>query len=150
MPMQKKGNYTAPYYKREVLRFRCTQCGACCTGGPDYQVWLENDEPERIRKFLGISRAWIYRRYMARDGDQESVLRSRDNGECIFLDRDGRCAIYPVRPRQCSTYPFWPEVVITSRGWNKEAKRCEGINRGCPVPVKKIEKILAIQVKKIE
>jgi hypothetical protein len=148
MTTRKQANYTAPYYKREVLRFGCTQCGACCTGGPDYQVWLEKDEPEIIREFLGVSRAWLYRRYMTHDSERESVLRSKNNGECVFLSGDGRCGVYPVRPRQCSTYPFWPEVVMTSRGWNREARRCEGINQGPPVPVKKIESILAIQMKK--
>lgn len=145
MTTRKMPDYNAPYYKRRSLRFSCTECGACCSGGPDYQVWLEKDEPDIIRKFLGVSRTWLYRRYMTHDSERESVLRSRDSGECVFLSGDGRCKIYPVRPLQCSTYPFWPEVVATSRGWIREARRCEGINQGSPVPVKRIEKILALQ-----
>lgn len=148
MSGQKHNRYTAPLYKRKVLCFKCTQCGACCSGGPEYQVWLEEDESEKIRKFLGLSRSWLFRRYMARLADGELVLRSEPNGDCVFLDGEGRCGIYPVRPRQCSTYPFWPEVVTTSRAWNREAGRCEGINQGSPVSVKKIEDLITIQMKK--
>ena len=150
MTIGKKVNYTAPYYQRGALRFNCTQCGSCCTGGPEYQVWLGNDEPEIIREFLGVSRTWLYRRYMTRDSERNSVLRSKDNGECVFLSDNGQCRIYPVRPLQCSTYPFWPEVVMTSRGWSREARRCEGMNQGPLIPVNKIENILAKQMKKIE
>src|SRR5437762_14252627 len=38
------------------LRFRCTGCGACCTGRGDYYVGVSRDEQERIRRFLKISR----------------------------------------------------------------------------------------------
>lgn len=148
MSGQKHENYATPFYKRETLRFRCTQCGTCCTGGPDYQVWLEQDEPEKIRLFLGLSRTWLYRRYLLRLPDGELALRSGHNGDCVFLDEQGRCKIYPVRPLQCSSYPFWPEVVKTSKAWHKEALRCEGINQGTPVAVKKIERIIAKQVNK--
>lgn len=148
MSVKKHNRYTAPLYKRKSLRFRCTQCGACCSGGPEYQVWLEKGEPEKIRVFLGLSRSWLYRRYIARLADGESVLRSTHNGDCVFLDEEGKCRIYPVRPMQCSSYPFWPEVVTTSRAWNREARRCEGINQGSPVSIKKIEDLLAIQMKK--
>lgn len=130
------------------MRFGCTQCGACCKGGPDYMVWLEDDEPEKIREFLGISRSWLYRRYVLRLARNEKVLRSRPDGNCIFLDDEGRCSIYPVRPLQCASYPFWPEIVTSSKAWRREARRCEGIGRGEPVAAKKIEAIISMQQQK--
>jgi hypothetical protein len=60
-------------------------------------------------------------------------------GNCSFLDGAGKCRIYSVRPVQCRTYPWWPEIVETQAGWCYEAKRCEGINRGAVVPLKKIK-----------
>ena len=148
MPAQKHNHYTAPLYQREALRFSCTQCGGCCSGGPDYQVWLEQDEPAKIQEYLGVSRSWLYKRYILRLANEEEVLRSSHNGDCVFLDAERRCGIYPVRPLQCSSYPFWPELVTTSKAWKREARRCEGINQGAPVSVRKIENIIAIQMKK--
>jgi len=150
MPARKDNSYTAPLYKRETLRFGCTKCGACCSGGPDYQVWLAQDEPGKIREYLDVSNAWLYKRYVSRLANEEVVLRSSPNGDCVFLDAERRCRIYPVRPLQCKSYPFWPEVVTSSRAWKREAKRCEGINQGMPVSVKNIENIIAIQMKKNE
>ena len=31
-----------PWYK-EGLRFKCTECGKCCTGAPGY-VWVNKEE----------------------------------------------------------------------------------------------------------
>src|SRR5437763_101054 len=33
------------------LRFNCTQCGNCCSGGPGY-VWLTVNDMQRIAQFL--------------------------------------------------------------------------------------------------
>lgn len=99
------------------------------TGG-DYYVFLEQQEAERIRAHLQLSRSWFRRRYLQRLEDGELVAASGADDRCVFLDADGRCRVYPVRPLQCRTYPFWPELVGTAAAWNREARRCEGISRG--------------------
>ena len=50
--------------------------------------------------------------------------------------------VYPVRPLQCRTYPFWPEVLASRQAWQREARRCEGINRGRAVPAGRIRRQL--------
>ncbi len=42
-----------PWYK-DGLRFKCTQCGDCCTGAPGY-VWVNQAEIEGIAAELGES-----------------------------------------------------------------------------------------------
>ena len=130
-------------YSQKALRFECTGCGACCTGGPDYYVAADSREREAIRAFLKISRAWFTRRYLARVDADTIGIRLTSAGDCTFLGADKRCRIYPVRPTQCRTYPWWPELVDSQRHWDEEAKRCEGMNRGAIVPLQVIQRSLA-------
>ena len=135
-------SYRQPLFRRRELCFRCTQCGACCSGNADYHVYIDERQAENIRLFMGLSRNWFRRRYLARK-DNDLVLQSRDDGRCILLDRNNHCRAYPVRPIQCATYPFWPELLKTSRAWRQEKSRCEGIDQGEPVPVTVIEAALS-------
>ena len=115
---------------QQALRFSCAQCGQCCTTAGEYYVYLDDDESERIRASLQLSRSWFRRRYLRRLDDGEQVLAAGPGERCIFLDAEGQCRVYSVRPVQCRTYPFWPELVASAAAWNRESRRCEGINRG--------------------
>jgi len=130
------------FYKSANLRFQCTGCGACCTGGADHVVETNEHERESIRNFLGISRAWFRRRYLTRLDAHTHGIRLARNGRCPFLGSDNRCAIYRVRPQQCRTYPWWPELVTHRKDWDLEAKRCEGLNCGPVIPRIHIERML--------
>jgi len=129
-----------PLYERRSLCFSCTGCGDCCSTGDDYYVYLTAEEAERIRNYLKLSKGWFRRRYLERLDNGERVAASAADGRCIFLDSSKQCKVYAVRPLQCSTYPFWPELVSTSKAWQAEAARCEGINCGKAVPVERIRR----------
>jgi Fe-S-cluster containining protein len=133
------------YYQRTPLRFRCTGCGNCCSGGPDHYVFLSASEAEDIRSHLGLTPGWFKRRYLRRGPQGELVINNQGGGPCVFLTEDNRCRIYGVRPLQCRTYPFWPEVVKSRDVWRVEAKRCEGIDQGQVVPLARIRALLAMQ-----
>ena len=142
------------------LRFECTGCGQCCTGGGSYVVEVSRAEQRRIQRHLAISWSWFRRRYVFRfDDETESLVMvapgipaSRDTrasmrsaaGRCVFLDEQMRCRIYKVRPLQCRTYPFWPEL-MNAKAWRAEARRCEGIDRGAVVSLARIRAELAKQ-----
>jgi Fe-S-cluster containining protein len=131
--LRMKVAHTTPY------RFACTGCGHCCTGNPkDFWVEVSRTEQVRIAKHLGISLAWLRRRYLVREAEGDGI--SMRGGQCVFLDGK-RCGIYAVRPTQCRTYPFWPEL-MTDKAWRAEAKRCEGMGRGAIVPLEKIRRLL--------
>ncbi len=135
------------WYEREPLRFECTGCGRCCTGGPEYVVEASRAEQRRIQSYLGISWRWFRRRYVRRFEDgSESLRDSRD--ACVFLGPDRRCRIYGARPAQCRSYPFWPGVVTRKRDWKAETARCEGIGRGAVVPLAQIRARLGVNLKK--
>lgn len=131
-----------PYFRRQPLRFECTECGACCTGGGDRHVYLADGEARAICDFLGLSWGWFQRRYLARTPQGERVLRIGEQGDCVFLQENRRCGIYGARPVQCRSYPFWPELVSSKRAWHREQSRCEGIDRGRVVPLEVIEAAL--------
>lgn len=131
-----------PFYMQEDLRFSCTQCGLCCATAGDYYVYLSKQESERIRAYLQLSQGWFRRRYLQRLVDGEQVLAPGSDERCIFLDARGKCRIYTVRPIQCRTYPFWPELVDSAAAWNREARRCEGINQGSVIAHSTIRRYL--------
>jgi Fe-S-cluster containining protein len=131
-----------PYYRRQPLHFHCTGCGACCSGGGGYYVFVERAEAARICAYLGLGWAWFRRRYLGRTAQGARVLRLERDGRCTFLGADGACRVYAARPRQCASYPFWPEVVGSRAAWQREARRCEGIDRGEKIPLGRIERML--------
>lgn len=131
-----------PYYERRNLQFSCTRCGRCCRTGGDHYVFLTGQEAERIRSYLNLSRRWFRRHYLQRLESGELVAAALEDDRCIFLNADGQCRVYPVRPVQCKTYPFWPEVAGSARAWQREARRCEGINRGAVVPLERIRRAI--------
>ena len=133
------------FYTSQPLRFECTQCGRCCTGGGDYQVFLKDAEAERMRALLQLSPAWFRRRYLRRLDSGELTVSLRGDGRCSFLDTEGRCRVYGARPTQCRTYPFWPELLRSKTAWHAEAARCEGIDRGAVVPLARVRAALLAQ-----
>ena len=110
------------------LRFKCTQCGNCCSGGPGY-VWLTLEDMTRIAGFLNMPFDDFTRKYVRKAKGAFSLIE-RANFDCIFLKRaDGKatCSIYPVRPMQCRTWPFWEMNLTTPDAWTHAASRCPGM-----------------------
>ena len=125
----------SPWYQ-EGLRFRCTQCGHCCTGAPGY-VWIDDDELNAIAEFQGVPLTQARELYSRQVGTERS-LRERSNGDCIFYDQKTGCTIYPVRPRQCRTWPFWESNVKTPEDWEETCHKCPGSGQGDLIPADEI------------
>ncbi len=142
------------WYEPEGLRFECTMCGACCSGG-EGMVLFSPQEGDAIARRLGISYQDFLDRYTriidaggggAGGGGKVRSLNEIETPhglDCVFLDRaaiPGKavCSLYEDRPTQCRTFPFWPEHVDSPRAWKRLSKHCEGIGRGTFVPVEAI------------
>lgn len=110
------------------LRFRCTQCGNCCSGGPGY-VWLTYTDMVRIAGFLNLAVDQFTKRYVRQVRDGFSLIE-KAGYDCIFLNRENgkaMCGIYPVRPTQCRTWPFWNQNLASPDAWTQAAARCPGM-----------------------
>lgn len=116
-----------PAAMREGVLFRCTECGACCSGAPG-KVRVSPEEIRTISEFRKIPES-TFRTSEIREVHGELLLRERANGDCIFFENN-RCMIHPVKPRQCRTYPFWFRNVRSDAAWAKTCRECPGIGEG--------------------
>jgi Fe-S-cluster containining protein len=133
-----------PWYA-DGLRFRCTRCGACCTGAPGF-VWVNDEELRQIAEHRGepVEQAEGLYTYRARAARGGRTLREKANGDCVFYDRAAGCTIYPVRPRQCRTWPFWESNVATPETWQRTCEVCPGAGQGDFVPAEEITRRLRV------
>jgi Fe-S-cluster containining protein len=132
---------TDPWYQ-DGLRFRCTRCGACCTGAPGY-VWVNDNEVAAIAAFRGEKVEEVEALYTRQVGQQRS-LREKTNGDCVFFDRSAGCTVYNVRPRQCRTWPFWESNVRTPEDWQRTCNVCPGSGKGELISAEEITRRLNV------
>lgn len=132
------------WYEPQGLRFECTMCGACCSGGEGF-VLFSDQEAFNIAKRLNITVADFLTKYThdTEAGPSLREVRTEHGLDCIFLDRTtvpGKavCSLYEDRPAQCRTFPFWPEHIESRRAWQRLGNHCEGIDKGNFVPVESI------------
>lgn len=145
-----------PWYANG-LKFSCSTCGNCCTGGPGY-VWISKDEIQRLAVHLGTTPYEVVEKYCRKiDGQFSLVERRNSRGEydCIFLKelpaepghggqvRHTRrvCGIYDARPLQCRTWPFWDGNLASKEAWERAGQRCHGINRGTHYSQERIDQL---------
>jgi Fe-S-cluster containining protein len=130
-----------PWYA-EGLRFKCTGCGDCCTGGPGY-VWVTQEEIDALSARLKLSPAEFERRFVRQVGVRRS-LKERKNYDCVFLDADRRCTVYEDRPRQCRTWPFWNSNIASPAAWQRTCEACPGSGHGKLYSLEAIEDQAAV------
>ncbi|MFW6171591.1 MAG: YkgJ family cysteine cluster protein [Planctomycetota bacterium] len=111
------------------LRFQCTGCGGCCTGGPGF-VWVNKAEIENLAAALGLSVAEFEDQHVRQIGIRRS-LKERSNFDCVLFDPHTRqCRVYAARPRQCRTWPFWNSNLASPEAWKHTSESCPGIGQG--------------------
>jgi Fe-S-cluster containining protein len=130
-----------PWYQ-EGLRFQCTGCGDCCTGGPGY-VWVDDDEVRAIAEYLDKPVGEI-RLLHTRPARGKVSLREHLNGDCEFLDpASRRCTIYSARPKQCRTWPFWRSNLASPEDWRRTCDVCPGAGQGSLVSLETVQSLAA-------
>lgn len=130
-----------PWYSTG-LRFKCTECGQCCTGAPGY-AWVNQEEIQKIADYLKMTVKDFGKKYLRYINGRYALIEKK-NYDCIFL-KDKKCTIYPVRPTQCRTFPWWMQNLASPEDWKEAAKHCEGISEDAPlVSFEVIESQLAL------
>src|SRR6266480_2182821 len=124
---------------KDGLRFKCTQCGDCCTGSPGY-VWVNPEEIAALAKHFGLSIDDFERQYVRTIGSRKSLIEF-ENGDCVFFDgKTRKCTVYEFRPRQCRTWPFWDSNIATPQAWKETCQACPGSGQG---KLYSVEEVLA-------
>jgi hypothetical protein len=151
-----------PWFARG-LRFTCSQCGNCCSGGPGF-VWISRPEIAKLAEFLGISRQELIGKYCRKVGRRialKEIKNPRNGGfDCTFIkeipapdDNGGNsthlkriCSVYEARPLQCRTWPFWDGNLADPKAWQRAAGTCRGMNRGEFFDRERIERLRDAEV----
>lgn len=127
-----------PFYKRADLRFECQGCGHCCTTWYG-DVFLREEDIDRISKRLEMDRESFEKQYVSRDSRGKLIVKLLPNAYCPFYS-DG-CTIHEFKPLTCMSWPFWDNVTDTERSWRKAEQRCPGMGKGRPYKAEEIERL---------
>ncbi len=106
------------------LKFKCKQCGRCCTGSPGY-VFLSEKDLKNIAYILKISIKEVINKYCRLVNGNLSLKEMTKTYDCIFL-QDNKCRIYKNRPVQCKTFPFWPYLLESKKEFDEIKNYCKG------------------------
>jgi Fe-S-cluster containining protein len=84
--------------KEMEKKIDCTKCRNCCRM---LGIVLENDDINRISKYLNLTKEDFISRYLMRNKLNDFEFKDKP---CIFLV-DNECQIFEVRPEGCRGYP---------------------------------------------
>ncbi|MBC8351778.1 MAG: YkgJ family cysteine cluster protein [Planctomycetes bacterium] len=127
-----------PWYQ-DGLRFKCSECGNCCTGAPGY-VWVNQAEVEGIAAEMNETNVAAFEAEYVRKVGIRRSLREFPNGDCVFFDNETRkCTVYNARPRQCRTWPFWDSNLKSPQAWAETCDICPGSGKGKLHQIENIE-----------
>lgn len=128
-----------PWYA-DGLKFKCSQCGDCCTGAPGF-VWVNREEIVALAALVGEADVEKFEREYVKDVGIRKSLREFPNGDCVFFDVESRkCTVYNARPRQCRTWPFWDSNLSSPEAWSRTCEICPGSGKGKVYQLEDIEK----------
>lgn len=118
-----------PWYA-DGLKFKCSQCGDCCTGAPGF-VWVNKEEIAALAALVGETDVEKFEREYVKNVGIRKSLREFPNGDCVFFDGESRkCTVYGARPRQCRTWPFWDSNISSPEAWERTCEICPGSGKG--------------------
>jgi len=157
-----KNNVVTPLKLINIVKFQCIHCGLCCRlGGPR----LTNSDIKMLENVGYDSKLFLdtleeTRKSYKSKKVMKGILKSKLNGECIFLKRTSNsekyfCSIYEHRPILCRLYPFDWELIKTENEHIiillKLLSSCLGINakNGEPVDASFLRKHLADSINKL-
>lgn len=130
------------------IEFSCQMCGACCRGFNEGEVYLYQEDIERLIQSLNLTKKTELKKfaktYLKVVDDsflwkEPGAERGRtyrykslgfkfasDDEHCQFLT-DNTCSIHEVRPFQCMCFPFWQMLVSNRKNFINYSKKCPGL-----------------------
>ncbi len=148
MPSQK---ITLSNYFKEGIYFTCEQCGTCCKGRDNGEVYLYKEDIIRLvdnlnnkgknytlssfsKKYLKVVRTSFYWEKSKQSKGKNYSYKALgfkfigDDEYCPFLVQDHICSVHEARPYQCRAYPIgWNMLINSNRNFAKYSKECPGL-----------------------
>lgn len=142
---------TITSFFEDGFHFSCKQCGDCCRGFNSGEVYLYEDDIQKLVKYLNQNRrkyslksfcskyvkligtTFYWKPKDSRRGKNYSfkTLGFRFSGKdqhCQFLGEDNNCSVHEVRPFQCRSFPIgWNMLVGNIRNVRKYSRKCPGL-----------------------
>ncbi|MFX0075215.1 MAG: YkgJ family cysteine cluster protein [Candidatus Hermodarchaeota archaeon] len=130
------------------IEFSCQMCGSCCRGFNEGEVYLYQDDINRLIKSLNITKKSELRKFAKKyfkviDDSffwkEPGAARGKtyrykslgfkftgDDEHCQFLEGN-RCSVHEIRPFQCRCFPFWLMLVSNRKNFIDYSKKCPGL-----------------------
>jgi Fe-S-cluster containining protein len=130
------------------IEFSCQMCGECCRGFNEGEVYLYQEDLQRLIKSLNLTKKSELRRFAKTylkvvddsflwkepGAERRRTYRYKslgfkfrgDDEHCQFLI-DNICSIHEVRPFQCRCFPFWQMLVSNRKNFINYSKKCPGL-----------------------
>lgn len=106
--------------------FDCRMCGHCCQGQGG--IIASASEQKRLADYLGISVEELRATYTVSQG-VKTVLKSREDGFCVFFDPEKACTVHPAKPDVCRAWPFFRGNLVDDTSWELAQDYCPGIRK---------------------
>ncbi|TAL52729.1 MAG: YkgJ family cysteine cluster protein [Nanoarchaeota archaeon] len=84
----------------ESIKFKCTNCGYCCTSS---NVEISKDE---ILGIKGLGKKSFTEEFVNEEHENSTRIKNTDKDPCLFLNEKKLCNVYEHRPSVCRLYPF--------------------------------------------
>ncbi|TXT59089.1 MAG: hypothetical protein BAJALOKI1v1_1480006 [Promethearchaeota archaeon] len=150
MPSQK---ITLSKYFKDGIHFSCLQCGECCRGLNNGEVYLYREDIERLvehlnsngqqytltsfsRKYVKVVRSSFYWENSKNGGGKNYSFKALgikfigEDESCPFLVNNCICSVHTARPYQCRAYPIgWNMLIKSNRNFAKYSKDCPGLKK---------------------
>lgn len=122
------------------IGFSCNCCGKCCTKSFNGHVFLLAEDASRLKTFSPESMIpapdFPYSDPSGNFYVSGYALKTRENGDCVFLDEKRRCKIYDQRFAICRVYPYMLHRESDDRGkidWRQISGLDEHGTYDCPI-----------------
>ncbi len=131
------------------IKFSCEMCGSCCRGFKEGEVYLYQDDIERLAKHLKIKGTVGLRKFARKylkvvndsffwkkpGAERGKTYRFKslgfkfagDDEHCHFLV-DNKCMVHNARPFQCRAFPIgWNMLINSVKNFKDYSKKCPAL-----------------------
>lgn len=129
--------------------FTCEMCGSCCRGFKEGEVYLYQDDIEKLANHLNIKGASRLREFAKKylkvvndsffwkepGAERGKTYRFKNLGfrftgedeQCHFLV-DNKCTVHNARPFQCRAFPIgWNMLINSVKNFRDYSKKCPAL-----------------------